>query len=47
MFPKSLEKHFKGFGSGFTKIHAKLDADTLLDFAIADKIKYEVKKALV
>jgi hypothetical protein len=23
-----------GFGSGFTKLHAKLDADTLLDFAI-------------
>jgi hypothetical protein len=27
-------KHFKGFGSGFTKLHAKLDADTLLNFAI-------------
>jgi hypothetical protein len=27
-------KHIKGFGSGFTKLHAKLDADTLLDFAI-------------
>jgi hypothetical protein len=26
--------HFEGFGSGFTKHHAKLDADTLLDFAI-------------
>jgi hypothetical protein len=26
-------KHFKGFGSGFTKLHAKLDADTF-DFAI-------------
>jgi hypothetical protein len=34
MFSKSLMKHFKGFGSGFTKFHAKLDADTLLDFAI-------------
>jgi hypothetical protein len=29
-----LTKHFKGFGSGFTELHAKLDADTLLDFAI-------------
>jgi hypothetical protein len=27
-------KHFKGFGSGFIKLHTKLDADTLLDFAI-------------
>jgi hypothetical protein len=26
-------KHFQGFGSGFTELHAKLDADTLLDFA--------------
>jgi hypothetical protein len=26
-------KYFKGFGSGFTKLHAKLDAATLLDFA--------------
>jgi hypothetical protein len=34
MFSKSLTKHLKGFGSGFTKLHAKLDADTLLDFAI-------------
>jgi hypothetical protein len=34
MFSKSLTKHFKGFGSGFTELHAKLDADTLLDFAI-------------
>jgi hypothetical protein len=33
MFSISLTKHFKGFGSGFTKPHAKLDADTLLDFA--------------
>jgi hypothetical protein len=28
-------KYFKGFGSGFTKLHAKLDADMLLDFAIS------------
>jgi hypothetical protein len=26
--------HFKGFTSGFTELHAKLAADTLLDFAI-------------
>jgi hypothetical protein len=30
--PKS-HKAFS-FGSGFTQLHAKLDADTLLDFAI-------------
>jgi hypothetical protein len=29
-----LRKHFKGFGSGFTEPHAKLDADALLDFAV-------------
>jgi hypothetical protein len=34
MFSKSLTKHFNSFGSGFTELHAKLDADTLLDFAI-------------
>jgi hypothetical protein len=33
MFSKSLTKHFKSFGSGFTELRAKLDADTLLDFA--------------
>jgi hypothetical protein len=27
-------KYFKSFSSGFTKTHAKLDAETLLDFAI-------------
>jgi hypothetical protein len=27
-------KHFKSFGSRFTELHAKLDADMLLDFAI-------------
>jgi hypothetical protein len=27
-------KHFKGFGSGSTELHAKLDADMLLDFAL-------------
>jgi hypothetical protein len=34
MFCKSLTKNFKGFGSGFTKLHAKFDSDTLLDFVI-------------
>jgi hypothetical protein len=34
MFSKGLMKHFKGFGSGFAEHHAKLDTDTLLDFAI-------------
>jgi hypothetical protein len=34
MFYKGLMKHFKGFGSGFTELHAKLGADTLLDYAI-------------
>jgi hypothetical protein len=29
-----LTKHFSGFGSGFTERHAKLDVDTLLNFAI-------------
>jgi hypothetical protein len=49
MFSKSLTKHIMGFGSGFTKPHAKPDADTLLDFAIhrKDKTKHEVEKALV
>jgi hypothetical protein len=27
-------KHFMGFSSGFTELHAKLDVDMLLDFAI-------------
>jgi hypothetical protein len=34
MFSKSVTKHLKGFGKGFTELHAKLDADTLLNFAI-------------
>jgi hypothetical protein len=34
MFSKSPTKHFKGFSSRFTELHAKLDAGTLLDFAI-------------
>jgi hypothetical protein len=36
-------KHFKGFGSGFTKLHAKLDADTSLDFAIHHVQKQNTK----
>jgi hypothetical protein len=32
-FSKSLTEHFKGFGSGFTVLHTKLDAHMLLDFA--------------
>jgi hypothetical protein len=34
MFSKSLTEHFKGYGSGDSELHTKLDADTLLDFAI-------------
>jgi hypothetical protein len=34
MFSKNFTKHFEGFGSRFTELRAKLDADTLLDFAI-------------
>jgi hypothetical protein len=33
-FSKTIMKHLKGFGSRFTEIHAKLDVDMLLDFAI-------------
>jgi hypothetical protein len=48
MFSKSLTKHLKGFGGGFTELHAKFDADTLLDFAIHHGNKeQEVQKALV
>jgi hypothetical protein len=32
--PKSLMKHFKGFGNRFIELHAKLDVDTLLGFVI-------------
>jgi hypothetical protein len=36
-------KHFMGFSSGFTELHAKLDADTLLNFAIhLNETKHEV-----
>jgi hypothetical protein len=34
MLSKSLLKHLNGFGSGFIKLHAKLDANMLLNFAI-------------
>jgi hypothetical protein len=34
MFSKSLSEHLKDFGSRFTELDTKLDADTLLDFAI-------------
>jgi hypothetical protein len=34
MLSKSITKHFKGFGNGFTELRIKLDADTLLDFVI-------------
>jgi hypothetical protein len=27
-------KHFSRFGSGFTELHAKVEADILLNFAI-------------
>jgi hypothetical protein len=48
MFSKSLTKHFKGFRSAFTELHAKLDATHCSIFlSITDKTKHEVKKALV
>jgi hypothetical protein len=49
MFSKSLTKHFKGFGSGFTELHAKLDADALLDFAIhrSQRETQKIEKALM
>jgi hypothetical protein len=31
---QKLTKHFKSFGSRFTELHANLDTDMLLDFAI-------------
>jgi hypothetical protein len=41
-------KAFKGFGSRFTKFHAKLDIDMLLDFVIHHRqMKHKVEKALV
>jgi hypothetical protein len=40
--PKTSRSISKGFGSGFIELHAKLDADTLLD-----KRKHEVEKSLM
>jgi hypothetical protein len=31
---QTLMEHFMGLSSRFTELHAKLDADTFLDFAI-------------
>jgi hypothetical protein len=47
MFSKILTKHFKGFGRGFTELHAKLDTRCLILLSIADKTKHEVEKAIV
>jgi hypothetical protein len=33
-FSQGLIKYFRGFGTGCTEFHAKVDADTLMDFAI-------------
>jgi hypothetical protein len=34
MFYKNLTEHFRDFGGIFTELDVKLDADTLLNFAI-------------
>jgi hypothetical protein len=34
---QSLMERFKGFGSGFTELHVKLDADTLLNLDICHR----------
>jgi hypothetical protein len=48
MFSKSLTKHFKGFGSGFTKLQANLmQIRCSILPSIADKTKHEVEKELV
>jgi hypothetical protein len=39
MFSKSLTKHFNDSDGEFTDLHANLDADTLLDFAIRHRQK--------
>jgi hypothetical protein len=40
-------KHFKGFGSGFIKLHAKLDAHMLLHFAIhCRQNKTQIRKSI-
>lgn len=35
---KRPHEAFKGFGSGYTDLHVKLDADTLLDSAIHPRL---------
>jgi hypothetical protein len=37
-------KAFQGFGTGSTELHAKLDADTLLDFVIHHRQSMQSKK---
>jgi hypothetical protein len=44
---QNFKKHFKTFGSGFTEIHAKFDAETLLDFALHPKENKTLEIALV
>jgi hypothetical protein len=45
---QKLEEAFQRLGNGFTELHAKLDADMLLNFVIhRKKKKHGVKKALV
>jgi hypothetical protein len=34
MCTKGLTEHFRALNIGFTELHTKLDADTLLSFAI-------------
>jgi hypothetical protein len=41
---KKLMKHFKGFSTRFTKIHAKLDADALLACTIHHRQKQTYRK---
>jgi hypothetical protein len=43
MLSKSLTKHFNGFSSGFSQLHAKLDADALLDIVIHCRKKLNTK----
>jgi hypothetical protein len=44
MFNKDLMKHLKDSGSRFTELHAKLDMETLLNFAIALPLQTNKKK---
>jgi hypothetical protein len=43
MFSESLTKHIKDFISGFAELHAKLDADILLDFVNPSQTKRNTK----